>query len=281
LDYFLGAQSGGVVTYEPTSTGQAFSKSQVPIMRGKRSRVVNSKQTTLSQGFCLSLKMATIMITSSLHFAAAVASRGEVATRKGAVGGLLFKSPAFLALSVRGGSSSTAHDSSSSSSSSSNYITLANPAPGSPFHYAFPVHSLEAAKEFYGTILACDEGRSSSKWQDYSLHGHQIVCHYVGDDYRCVDYYNLVGGDEVPVPHAGLALTVDQFHALAHRLRTFNVQFIIEPHLRFVNMPGEQWTMFFKDPSGNNLEFNAMTKMENLFASIMLIDHVCVCVEKE
>lgn len=206
-----------------------------------------------------------MMIASSLRFAAAVASRGDIATRRAAAGGLL-TSPAFVALTVRGGSSSTSDASSSSSSSSSNYITLANPAPGSPFHYAFPVHSLEAAKEFYGTILACEEGRSSSKWQDYSLHGHQIVCHWVGNDYRCVDYYNPVDGDEVPVPHAGLALTVDQFHNLADRLKKAGVKFIIEPHLRFVNMPGEQWTMFFKDPSGNNLEFKAMTKEENLFA---------------
>jgi uncharacterized protein len=75
-----------------------------------------------------------------------------------------------------------------------------SPAPGSPFHYAFPVHSLAAAKEFYGTVLGCEEGRSSDKWQDFSLHGHQIVCHWVGDTYRCVDYYNPVDGDEVPVP---------------------------------------------------------------------------------
>jgi extradiol dioxygenase family protein len=128
------------------------------------------------------------------------------------------------------------------------YVTLAEPAPGSPFHYAFPVHSLDAAREFYGDVLACEEGRSSEKWQDYSLHGHQIVCHWVGDDYRCVDYYNPVDGDEVPVPHAGLALTVEQFHALADRLRKAGVQFIIEPHLRFQGAPGEQWTMFFKDP---------------------------------
>lgn len=128
------------------------------------------------------------------------------------------------------------------------YVTLADPAPGSPFHYAFPVHSLEAARMFYGDVLACEEGRSSEKWQDYSLHGHQIVCHWVGDDYRCVDYYNPVDGDEVPVPHAGLALTVEQFHALADRLRGAGVKFIIEPHLRFRGAPGEQWTMFFKDP---------------------------------
>jgi extradiol dioxygenase family protein len=131
---------------------------------------------------------------------------------------------------------------------SKKYVTLADPAPGSPFHYAFPVHSLDAAKEFYGNVLACEEGRSSEKWQDYSLHGHQIVCHWVGNDYRCVDYYNPVDGDEVPVPHAGLALTVEQFHALADRLRKAGVQFIIEPHLRFQGAPGEQWTMFFKDP---------------------------------
>lgn len=152
------------------------------------------------------------------------------------------------------------------------YTVLDQPAPGSPFHYAFPVHSLDAAKTFYGEVLGCKEGRSSDKWQDYSLHGHQIVCHWVGNDYRCVDYYNPVDGDEVPVPHAGLALTVEQFHDLAERLRKGGVQFIIEPHLRFVGMPGEQWTMFFKDPSGNNLEFKAMTKIENLFAKYNVVD---------
>ena len=102
--------------------------------------------------------------------------------------------------------------------------------------------------------------------------GHQIVCHWVGDDYKCIDYYNPVDGDEVPVPHFGLALTEDQFHALAERLRNAGVKFIIEPHLRFEGAPGEQWTMFFKDPSGNNLEFKAMTKVENLFAKYNVVD---------
>ncbi|GMH73692.1 hypothetical protein TL16_g06258, partial [Triparma laevis f. inornata] len=134
------------------------------------------------------------------------------------------------------------------------------------FHYAFPVHDLSLAKEFYSTVLGCVEGRSSSKWQDYSLHGHQIVAHYVGPDYRCQDYFNPVDGDEVPVPHTGLALTESEFHALAKRVKSAGVEFIIEPHKRFEGMPGEQWTMFFKDPSGNNLEFKCMTKMENLFA---------------
>jgi extradiol dioxygenase family protein len=128
------------------------------------------------------------------------------------------------------------------------------------------VHNLEAAKDFYENVLGCVEGRSSEKWQDYSLHGHQIVAHWAGNDYRCQDYYNPVDGDEVPVPHVGLALTVEQFHELAERVRSKGVNFIIEPHLRFKGMPGEQYTMFFKDPSGNNLEFKAMTHPENLFA---------------
>jgi extradiol dioxygenase family protein len=124
------------------------------------------------------------------------------------------------------------------SSASGEVEIRAQPAPGAPFHHAFPVHSIAEAKAFYGGVLGCEEGRSSEKWQDYSLFGHQIVAHWAGDDYRCVDYYNPVDGDEVPVP----------------------------PTKRFEGAPGEQWTMFFKDPSGNNLEFKAMAKRENLFA---------------
>ena len=135
------------------------------------------------------------------------------------------------------------------------------------FHYAFPVHNMTVAKEFYGNILGCTEGRSGRHWQDFDLHGHQIVCHMVGDDYRCVDYYNPVDGDEVPVPHSGVALdTVDQFHDLVDRLTSSNIHFIVEPHVRFKGETGEQYTCFFKDPSGNNLEFKAMTKANSMFA---------------
>ncbi|CAM9612005.1 unnamed protein product [Chrysoparadoxa australica] len=137
--------------------------------------------------------------------------------------------------------------------------------PMAPFHLAFPVHSLPLAKEFYGNVLGLSEGRSSERWQDYSLEGHQIVCHLVGEDYRCPDYVNPVDGDEVPVPHFGLAMGVESFHSFATRLKEHGVSFIIEPHLRFQGQPGEQWTMFFKDPSGNNLEFKAMTNPGNLF----------------
>jgi len=97
-------------------------------------------------------------------------------------------------LHLRGGSSDDASSisvrTSSAAAAETKYVTLDSPAPGSPFHYAFPVHSLEEAKKFYGSVLGCKEGRSSEKWQDYSLNGHQIVCHWVGDNYRCVDYYN-------------------------------------------------------------------------------------------
>jgi len=157
-------------------------------------------------------------------------------------------------------------------SSETNYIKLAEPAPGSPFHLALPVHDLEIAKDFYGRVLGCAEGRSNEKWQDYSLNGHQIVCHWVGNNYRCADYFNPVDGDEVPVPHFGLALTEDEFHNLAERLKKFGIEFIIEPHLRFQGQPSEQWTMFFKDPSGNNLEFKAMTNIDNLFAKYNVVD---------
>ena len=96
--------------------------------------------------------------------------------------------------------------------------------------------------------------------------GHQIVAHWAGDDYRARDYFNSVDIDMVPVPHFGMCLEVEQFHALAAKLRAQKVRFVVEPHLRFPGAPGEQWTMFFKDPSGNNLEFKALTTQENLFA---------------
>mmetsp|Transcript_17687 Transcript_17687/g.40832 ORF Transcript_17687/g.40832 Transcript_17687/m.40832 type:complete len:223 (-) Transcript_17687:309-977(-) len=149
----------------------------------------------------------------------------------------------------------------------------APPAPGQPFHLAFPVRDIEEAREFYGGTLGCTQGRiAPGKWVDYSLHGHQIVCHWAGDDYKCIDYYNPVDGDEVPVPHFGLALNEEQWKALADKVRDAGIKFIVEPHLRFKGMPGEQWTMFFKDPSGNNLEFKAMKNPENLFARYDVVD---------
>ena len=113
--------------------------------------------------------------------------------------------------------------------------------------------------------------KNEDKWQDYSLFGHQLVCHYVGDDYRCSDYYNPVDGDEVPVPHFGAVLTKEQFDTITSRVKDAGLHFIIDPTLRFKGQPGEQWTAFFKDPSGNNLEFKHITHPENLFAKYNVI----------
>lgn len=134
-----------------------------------------------------------------------------------------------------------------------------------PFHVAFPVGDLDASRAFYGGVLELEEGRRSERWQDYSLFGHQIVCHLV-DGYHASGASNAVDGDPVPVPHFGVCLAADDFHAFASKLKAKGVAFEIEPHLRFQGHPGEQWTMFFKDPSGNALEFKAMTTPENLFA---------------
>lgn len=125
------------------------------------------------------------------------------------------------------------------------------PAAGDPFHHAFPIHDFDQARAFYTNVMGCKEGRvSPGKWIDFSLHGHQIVCHWVGADYRCPDFYNPVDGDEVPVPHFGLALQLDEWQALKGRLERAGTKFIVKPTLRFEGAPGEQWTMFFKDPSG-------------------------------
>ncbi len=134
-----------------------------------------------------------------------------------------------------------------------------------PFHLAFPVHDLAAARRFYGGILGCGEGRSSDTWVDFDLYGHQIVAH-LADRAAGIALHNPVDGDDVPVPHFGVILTLDQWHALADRLRQAGVKFVIEPHIRFQGQVGEQATMFFLDPSGNALEFKAFADMSRIFA---------------
>jgi extradiol dioxygenase family protein len=112
-----------------------------------------------------------------------------------------------------------------------------------PFHLAFPVHDLDAARAFYGGLLGCDEGRSSKTWIDFNLGGGQIVCHFASAAYRGTDFFNGVDKDMVPVPHFGLCLSEADFHALAARVKAAGVPFIVEPHVRFPGAPGEQWTM--------------------------------------
>lgn len=134
-----------------------------------------------------------------------------------------------------------------------------------PFHLAFPVHDLAAARRFYGEILGCPEGRSSDTWIDFDLYGHQIVTHLAPKDAR-VQIHNPVDSHDVPVPHFGVVLSMADFDALASRLRTAGVNFVIEPYIRFKGQTGEQATMFFLDPSGNALEFKAFADVGQLFA---------------
>jgi uncharacterized protein len=135
-----------------------------------------------------------------------------------------------------------------------------------PFHLAFPVHDLAAARRFYGELLGCPEGRSSDEWVDFDLHGHQIVAH-LAPDAAPRRASNAVDGEDVPVPHFGLVLAMDAWRALADRLRAAGVEFVIAPTIRFAGQPGEQATMFLLDPSGNALEFKAMADPGKLFAT--------------
>jgi extradiol dioxygenase family protein len=133
-----------------------------------------------------------------------------------------------------------------------------------PFHLAFPVHDLEAARQFYGTMLGCEEGRSSSEWIDFNFFAHQLVAHLAPE--QCgARSTNKVDGHNVPVPHFGVVLPMNEWEALADRLRSLNVKFEIEPQIRFKGKVGEQATMFFFDPSGNALEFKAFEDPTQLF----------------
>ncbi|UBU11761.1 VOC family protein [Nonomuraea gerenzanensis] len=132
------------------------------------------------------------------------------------------------------------------------------------FHLAVPVDDLDAARHFYGELIGCAQGRSSDRWIDWNLHGHQFVTHLAPA--RTERVHNPVDGHDVPVPHFGLILTVPEFHKLADRFREADTAFVIEPYLRFEGLPGEQWTMFLLDPAGNALEFKAFADDSQVFA---------------
>lgn len=134
-----------------------------------------------------------------------------------------------------------------------------------PFHLAFPVHDLAAARAFYGGVLGCREGRSAETWVDFDLYGHQIVAHLAERPSQAA-VHNEVDGHQVPVPHFGVILTMGEWRTLAERLRRAGVQFIIEPYVRFEGEVGEQATMFVLDPSGNALELKAFADFEQIFA---------------
>jgi extradiol dioxygenase family protein len=136
-----------------------------------------------------------------------------------------------------------------------------------PFHLAIPVSDLQKCRDFYGDMMKCREGRSDTHWVDFDFYGHQLVIHEVKKEETPDETnHNPVDGHDVPVPHFGVVLDWEDWHELADRLRSQNIQFIIEPYIRFEGKPGEQATMFFKDPSGNALEFKSFKDINQLFA---------------
>jgi extradiol dioxygenase family protein len=135
-----------------------------------------------------------------------------------------------------------------------------------PFHLAFPVHDLDAARAFYGDVMGCREGRSAADWIDFDFFGHQLVAHLIPEQDKAEAGSNAVDGHDVPVPHFGVVLTMQDWQTLADRLTAAGTCFDIEPHIRFKGEPGQQATMFFRDPSGNAIEMKAFEHLDSLFA---------------
>lgn len=135
-----------------------------------------------------------------------------------------------------------------------------------PFHLAIPVSNIEQARQFYGELIGCEQGRSDTRWIDWNFYGHQLVTHLV-DEMPAKPAHNDVDSHTVPVPHFGVVLDWQDWQQLADKLQQAKIQFVIEPYVRFAGQVGEQATMFFYDPSGNALEFKAFKDMSQLFAS--------------
>ena len=131
------------------------------------------------------------------------------------------------------------------------------------FHLAIPVSDLDTANDFYINVLGCSKGRSSAKWMDFNFYGHQLVCHEVKELIN--KNSNDVDGNNIPVPHFGIILDWDQFHKLSANLQLKNINFIIEPTIRFKGKVGEQAIMFLHDPSGNAIEFKSFKNEEDIF----------------
>jgi len=132
------------------------------------------------------------------------------------------------------------------------------------FHLAFHVRDLDEARRFYGGVLGCREGRSTDTWVDFDLFGHQLSLHR-GEPFATSDT-GLVGEHRVPMPHFGLILQKPEWDAMARRLRDAGITFVIEPQVRFAGQPGEQWTMFFRDPFGNPIEVKGFASLDSVYA---------------
>lgn len=138
--------------------------------------------------------------------------------------------------------------------------------PIAPFHLAFPVSDMQETLAFYRDVLGCETGRRSDRWIDFNFWGHQLVAHLSPEE-AGKSSTNEVDGHAVPAKHFGLILEWEEWERLAERLREADLDFVIEPYVRFKGEPGEQATMFFLDPSGNALEFKAFRNRDQIFAT--------------
>ena len=132
------------------------------------------------------------------------------------------------------------------------------------FHLAYHVTDLDAARAFYGGVLGCEEGRSTETWVDFDFFGHQISLH-LGQPFATTDT-GKVGDHMVPMPHLGLVMKLDDWRQAAERLTAAGIDFVIAPTIRFAGEPGEQATMFFRDPSGNPIEVKGFADWQGIFA---------------
>lgn len=133
------------------------------------------------------------------------------------------------------------------------------------FHLAFNVTNLAQARAFYGGVLGCTEGRSTDSWVDFDFFGHQLSLH-LGEPFR-TENTGHVGDKRVPMPHFGLVLALPDWQAMAARLKAANTVFVLPPQARFEGEPGEQWTMFFRDPFGNPIELKGFRSLDTLYAA--------------
>src|SRR4030095_7666262 len=138
--------------------------------------------------------------------------------------------------------------------------------PQYPFHFSFLVKDLDSTRKFYGELLGCREGRSATEWVDFDFYGNQLSMHVTGNVPESVPC-GKVDSITVPIPHFGCILPWEEFHELAAKLGKSNVEFIIQPTVRFKDQPGEQATMFFSDPSGNSLEIKSFRNPEHIFTA--------------
>lgn len=135
----------------------------------------------------------------------------------------------------------------------------------STFHYAFKVKDIKTTRKFYMDILGCEEGRSTETWIDFNFFENQLSAH-LSDNFPKLDYCGKVDGINVPIPHFGCLLKIEEFKKIQRRFEEENIEFVVKPQKRYEGKIGEQLTMFVFDFSGNPIEFKAFLDSSEVFS---------------